>query len=164
VIALTRHLCHSERPFVRNLQGRVQNVEFLTSTFILLTAFSGSASDKPARAVAAPQIEAPIVKAEPDAELSEVGPDSDDEPAVLASFLTPPRAASKEELSATSSGNWCKAGHLVMIPDGREGRVTSVDGPICRVLAYGEGYVSIWTYDLVEPVYPQEIPFRNFGH
>jgi hypothetical protein len=51
-----------------------------------------------------------------------------------------------------------------MIPDGREGRVTSVEGPICRVLAYGEAYVSVWTFDMVEPVYPQEIPVRTFGH
>jgi hypothetical protein len=139
-------------------------VEYLTSTFILLAAFSGSASDKPGRVVAAPQAEQSAPKNEPEEDVSEVAPDDDEAPSVLASFLTPPRAASKEELAALAAGNWCKTGHLVMIPDGREGRVTSVDGQICRVLAYGEGYVSLWTYDLVEPVYPQEFPVRNFGH
>jgi hypothetical protein len=139
-------------------------VEFLTSIFILLAAFSGSASDKPARAVSTPEIEVPSAKLDTPEMLEGVTPDADNAPAVVASFLTPPRAASAEELSASAAGNWCKAGHLVMIPDGREGRVTSTDGAICRVLAYGEGYVSIWTYDLVEPVYPQEFPVRNFGH
>jgi hypothetical protein len=57
--------------------------------------------------------------------------------------------------------NWCTAGSLVMIPDGREGRVTSTEGDICRVLAYGEGYVSLWTYDLIEPVYALEHPDRG---
>ncbi len=58
----------------------------------------------------------------------------------------------------------CRAGAVVMIPDGREGRVTSRDGGICRVLAYGEGYVSLWLEDTVEPVYPQEFERHTFGH
>ncbi len=53
-----------------------------------------------------------------------------------------------------NSDNWCQVGQMVMIPDGREGPVTSVDGNICRVLAYGEKYVSLWTYEMVEPVRP----------
>ncbi len=64
----------------------------------------------------------------------------------------------------TVGKNWCQSGYMVMIPDGREGRVTSTDGDTCKVLAYGEAYVSIWTYDLIEPVYPQELNHRNFGH
>jgi hypothetical protein len=58
----------------------------------------------------------------------------------------------------------CRVGLIVMIPDGREGRVTSREDGICRVLAYGEGYVSLWLEDMVEPVYPQDLPVRKFGH
>jgi hypothetical protein len=58
----------------------------------------------------------------------------------------------------------CRVGLIVMIPDGREGRVTSREDGICRVLAYGEGYVSLWLEDMVEPVYPQDLPARRFGH
>jgi hypothetical protein len=60
--------------------------------------------------------------------------------------------------------NWCGVGQVVMVPDGREGPVTSLDGNICRVLVYGEKYVSLWAYYLVEPVYPQHLPARMFGH
>jgi hypothetical protein len=52
-------------------------------------------------------------------------------------------------------GNWCEVGQKVIIPDGREGPVTSVDGDICRVLVYGEKYVSLWAYFLIEPAYPR---------
>jgi hypothetical protein len=65
------------------------------------------------------------------------------------------------EIATEYDQNWCTAGSLVMIPDGREGRVTSAEGDICRVLAYGEGYVSLWTYDLIEPVYALEHPDRG---
>jgi hypothetical protein len=41
-----------------------------------------------------------------------------------------------------------------MIPDGREGPVTSVNGDICRVLVYGEAYVSLWAYYLIDPAFP----------
>ncbi len=58
----------------------------------------------------------------------------------------------------------CREGLIVMIPDGREGRVTSREDGICRVLAYGEGYVSLWLEDMVEPVYPQDLPNQEFGH
>jgi hypothetical protein len=81
--------------------------------------------------------------------------------------LSEPRVLTLEELQSNPSENWCREGSLVMIPDGREGRVTSIEGEICRVLAYGEAYVSVWTYDLVEPVYPQETLNRgqhSFGH
>lgn len=135
--------------------------------FVLLAAFSGSASDKPTRAKAEA---AAVIAAEPDEQAPYATADEEIEeskPKVVASFLTPTRPATAQELSALAVGNWCKPGHLVMIPDGREGRVTSVDGPICRVLAYGEGYVSVWTFDLVEPVYPIEHPERaasSYGH
>jgi hypothetical protein len=47
--------------------------------------------------------------------------------------------------------NWCRAGAVVMIPDGREGPVISADGELCKVLAYGEKYVSLWPHYLLEP-------------
>lgn len=52
----------------------------------------------------------------------------------------------------------------MMIPDGREGPVTSLDGDICRVLVYGEKYVSQWAYYLIEPMYPQKLEHYKFGH
>lgn len=52
-----------------------------------------------------------------------------------------------------SPQNWCRIGQKVMIPDGREGPVTSVTGDICKVLVYGEAYVSLWAYYVIEPVY-----------
>ena len=52
-------------------------------------------------------------------------------------------------------GNWCQVGQKVMIPDGREGPVTSVEGEICRVLVDGEKYVSLWAYYVIEPAYPR---------
>lgn len=51
-------------------------------------------------------------------------------------------------------GNWCEVGQQVIIPDGREGPVTSVTGEICQVLVYGESYVSLWAYYLIEPANP----------
>jgi hypothetical protein len=58
----------------------------------------------------------------------------------------------------------CRVGKLVMIPDGREGQVTSYVDGICRVLAYGEGYVSLWQDEMVELVYPQKHERFHFGH
>jgi hypothetical protein len=58
----------------------------------------------------------------------------------------------------------CRVGLIIMIPDGREARVTSYGEGICRVLAYGEGYTSLWHEDLVEPVYPQYLPHALVGH
>ena len=54
-----------------------------------------------------------------------------------------------------ASGNWCEMGQKVIVPDGREGPVTSIDGDICGVLVYGEKYVSLWAYYLVEPAHPK---------
>ena len=51
--------------------------------------------------------------------------------------------------------NWCRVGQAVIIPDGREGPVTALDGDICRVLVYGEKYVSQWAYYVIEPAYPR---------
>jgi hypothetical protein len=53
------------------------------------------------------------------------------------------------------AGNWCEVGQAVIIPDGREGPVTSVAGEICRVLVYGEKYVTPWAYYLIEPAHPR---------
>jgi hypothetical protein len=61
-------------------------------------------------------------------------------------------------------GNWCRVGQTVMIPDGREGPVTSLDGEICRVLVYGEKYVSLWPSYMIEPIYPSVEGPRAFGH
>ncbi len=58
--------------------------------------------------------------------------------------------------------NWCTPGYKVMVPDGREGRVTSIDGDICRVLADGEAYVTPIPYFIVEPVYPQIFAQHDF--
>jgi hypothetical protein len=63
-----------------------------------------------------------------------------------------------------SPGNWCTKGYLVMVPDGREGRVTSVSGDICRVLADGEAFVTPLPYFIVEPVYPQPFKTADIGH
>jgi hypothetical protein len=63
-----------------------------------------------------------------------------------------------------SPNNWCKVGHTVMIPDGREGPVTSLDGDICQVLVYGETYASQWVYYLIEPVDLNKQGDRAFGH
>ena len=54
-----------------------------------------------------------------------------------------------------SPDNWCEVGQKVVIPDGREGPVTAVDGDICKVLVYGEAYVSLWAYYLIQPANPK---------
>ena len=64
--------------------------------------------------------------------------------AVLSAISAPP-----------ASENWCRVGQTVVIPDGREGPVTSLDGDICRVLVYGEEYVSLWAFYVIEPAYPK---------
>lgn len=61
-------------------------------------------------------------------------------------------------------GNWCRVGQNVMIPDGREGPVTSLDGELCHVLVYGENQASRWAYFLIEPVDPPAQLPRRFGH
>ncbi len=62
------------------------------------------------------------------------------------------------------SGNWCTVGHIVMVPDGREGPVTALDGDMCEVLVYGDGQASRWAYYSIEPVYPQKLERHVFGH
>lgn len=66
--------------------------------------------------------------------------------------------------AAPSAGNWCTVGYKVMVPDGREGRVTSVSGDICRVIADGEAYVTLIPHYIVEPVYPQDLTKVAMGH
>jgi hypothetical protein len=66
--------------------------------------------------------------------------------------------------SESESDSLCKVGTIVMIPDGREAQVTSYQDGICRVLAYGEAYASLWTDDMIEPVYPQVLLGHSFGH
>lgn len=80
------------------------------------------------------------------------------------SLLIPFVTASLLSVPPPAEQNWCTVGRTVMVPDGREATVTSTQGDICRVLAFGEGYVSLIPYYLVEPVYPQNIPERNIGH
>jgi hypothetical protein len=58
--------------------------------------------------------------------------------------------------------NWCTPGYTVMIPDGREGVVTSVDGDICRVVTDGEAFVTPIPHYIVEPVYPQQFAARAY--
>ncbi len=58
--------------------------------------------------------------------------------------------------------NWCTPGYTVMIPDGREGFVSSVDGDICRVITDGEAFVTPLPHFIVEPVYPQKFAVRAY--
>ncbi len=63
-----------------------------------------------------------------------------------------------------SKDNWCTVGYKVMVPDGREGRVTSVSGDICRVLADGKLKYHLIPHYIVEPVYPQDFAKVKIGH
>lgn len=58
--------------------------------------------------------------------------------------------------------NWCTPGYTVMMPEGREGVVTSTDGDICRVVADGEKYATLIPHFIVEPVYPQPFAPRAY--
>jgi hypothetical protein len=58
--------------------------------------------------------------------------------------------------------NWCTPGYTVMLPEGREGVVTSTDGEICRVIADGEAYATLIPHFIVEPVYPQPFGPRAY--
>jgi hypothetical protein len=60
--------------------------------------------------------------------------------------------------------NWCTPGHTVMVPDGREAWVSSIDGDFCRVIADGEAYVTLIPYYIVERVYPQPYIGQIVGH
>lgn len=71
---------------------------------------------------------------------------------VVAALSTP------VEVPDPASENWCTPGYTVMMPEGREGVVTSIDGDICRVVADGEKYATLIPHFIVEPVYPQ--PFQ----
>ncbi len=67
-------------------------------------------------------------------------------------------------ITGSASRNWCTVGHIVMVPDGREGPVVSRDGDICEVMVYGDSYASQWAYYSIEPVYPQKLERYAFGH
>lgn len=54
-----------------------------------------------------------------------------------------------------SESNWCRVGQDVMIPDGRQGPVVSVEGDLCHVLVYGEKYISRWAYYVIGPSLPR---------
>ncbi len=82
---------------------------------------------------------------------------------MLATAATVPQA-DVVPLAPPSADNWCTVGYKVMVPDGREGRVTSVSGEFCRVIADGEAYVTLIPHYIVEPVYPQDFGQRRFGH
>jgi hypothetical protein len=58
--------------------------------------------------------------------------------------------------------NWCMPGYTVMLPDGREGVVTSLDADICRVVTDGEAYVTPMPHFILEPVYPQQFAARAY--
>ncbi len=66
------------------------------------------------------------------------------------------------DVPESKSYNWCTPGYTVMIPDGREGVVTSIDGDICRVITDGEAYVTPLPHFIVEPVYPQKFAVRAY--
>ena len=61
-------------------------------------------------------------------------------------------------------GNWCRIGQSVMIPDGREGPVTMLDGELCHVMVYGESRETRWAFYIIEPVDPPAPLPRRFGH
>lgn len=82
---------------------------------------------------------------------------------MLATAATFPQADFTPHIPATKD-NWCTVGYKVMVPDGREGRVTSVAGDICRVIADGEAYVTLIPHYIVEPVYPQDFAAVKIGH
>jgi hypothetical protein len=70
--------------------------------------------------------------------------------------------AAPVEISDQPVQNWCTPGYTVMLPEGREGVVTSTAGEICRVMADGEKYVTLIPHYIVEPVYPQAWSARAY--
>jgi hypothetical protein len=68
------------------------------------------------------------------------------------------------DITEPPTANWCTPGYTVMLPDGREGVVTSIDGDICRVMTDGEKYITPMPHFILEPVYPQVLAFRDIGH
>jgi hypothetical protein len=114
------------------------------------------AADVPDPGVTPPEVEV-IPDAAPPAPILRPAPE-----ALLAMPLLPPVVAPVPETKSQSVT--CVPGRLVHIPDGREGEVTSFEDGVCRVLAYGEAYVSLWQDDMLELVYPQLLPRYRFGH
>ncbi len=66
------------------------------------------------------------------------------------------------DIAEPPTRNWCTPGYTVMLPEGREGTVTSIDGDICRVVADGEAYATLIPHYIVEPVYPQPFAIRAY--
>jgi hypothetical protein len=58
--------------------------------------------------------------------------------------------------------NWCTPGYTVMLPEGREGVITSIDGEICRVVTDGEAFATLIPHYILEPVYPQPFAPRAY--
>ena len=85
-------------------------------------------------------------------------------PGRVNAFQLIPLALAVAAIAPPAPANWCRIGQLVMVPDGREGPVTALDGELCHVLVYGEKYVSHWAYYLIEPVDPPASTPRRFGH
>lgn len=75
---------------------------------------------------------------------------------VVAALSTP------VDVPEPTSNNWCTPGYTVMMPEGREGVVTSTDGDICRIVADGEKYATLIPHFIVEPVYPQPFAVRAY--
>jgi hypothetical protein len=71
-------------------------------------------------------------------------------------------AAAPVDVPEIAELNWCTPGYVVMLPDGREGVVTSTAGTICRVITDGEAYVTPIPHFIVEPVYPQKFAARQY--
>jgi hypothetical protein len=70
--------------------------------------------------------------------------------------------SSPVDIAEPVAKNWCTPGYTVMMPEGREGTVTSIDGEICRVVADGEAYATLIPHFIVEPVYPQPFAPRAY--
>jgi hypothetical protein len=66
------------------------------------------------------------------------------------------------DLPAPQERNWCTPGYTVMLPEGREGVITSTDGAICRVVTDGEAYATLIPHFILEPVYPQLFAARTY--
>jgi hypothetical protein len=66
------------------------------------------------------------------------------------------------DIAEPAAKNWCTPGYTVMLPEGREGVVTSTYGEICRVIADGEAYATLIPHFIVEPVYPQPFAVRAY--
>jgi hypothetical protein len=113
--------------------------------------------DEPRQVKPVPEVSLPALEAAPE-------PEPVPETLMALPILplpAPPAPILREDVQ---NSKICIPGKWVWIPDGREGQVTSFDRGICRVLAYGEAYVSLWQDDMLELVYPQPLPRYQFGH